>query len=835
MKSSAIMDAIRGIFATFDRGIYNLISTTYELITTIANAQIVNDTFISDMTNKFYSFIAVFMVFKICFSLINYLINPDSILDKQKGGAKLITNIIITFALIIITPMGFDLLREAQSAILDEGIIEKIVSGEGYKDFQISEVCGDRKVVPGTTQGDPDPEKNYKAGQYFALVTIRPFIQVNTHQDAPINELVSDTDYCKSGYISDVLSYDVITFDNSNFKAQYAIDYNYFISTLVGGAILLILLSFTFDVALRSVKLIFLEIIAPIPVMSFIDPNSGKKGLFGKWIKEVGVTWADLFLRLFAVTFSTTLISGFEFSGENGFWVNLIMLAGLLLFAKKLPDILKKMFNIDLKGDFSLNPLKKLKDAADFAKPVTGLAGGAIGLAAGAANFGRGNNWKQKLVNGFSGMKKGMVSGYKNPYSITKGGLSSLSPYVDKTKKSWNEIDEARGKLKEFNKFEIKGKGYVDKALNKAKAKGLLSEDGTKYNIDEFKADNFKNEEYKESFKEVQTAKKNFKNAKDQLIAAQNNMEYLNAEHAPLDVRNAALKKVQEASNKVDKLTGILDGKKARHKIVQQQNPDDTKIENAMEEYLSRNPDALNVASVNVDHIETPQSTTSNQNTNMNQNNNSYEKQQQFKDYDEIIKDRTSKQYKLKQELEKLNNSYGGSTDKEKEEIQEQLNEYQREIDEASEGRLKLEEEQKLSHMEQSHQNAENDLKDGVEQVHNDAEINYPTTVNNMSYDEYKASMKGETTFVDKAKNVVSGAGRIAFDAMTHEKNNDSTANHITSHINEETNSYFNEKGEFTMSGNDMYEEALRRDQEAREKRKQEEEKNNKKNNFFHW
>ena len=67
MVSSAIWDAFRGFFALIDSGIYNLIGVVYEIIEVIAKAKIVENTYISDMTNKLYSFIAVFMIFKISF------------------------------------------------------------------------------------------------------------------------------------------------------------------------------------------------------------------------------------------------------------------------------------------------------------------------------------------------------------------------------------------------------------------------------------------------------------------------------------------------------------------------------------------------------------------------------------------------------------------------------------------------------------------------------------------------------------------------------------------------------------------------------------------------
>ena len=124
---SKFNDGLRGFFATVDTGIYSLIGTLYDIIVNLAESTLIKETSVSNITGKLYSFIGIFMLFKISFSIINYIINPDSIADKEKGGAQLIINVVITFALIILCPFAFDLLRDAQSAILDEHLLTRII------------------------------------------------------------------------------------------------------------------------------------------------------------------------------------------------------------------------------------------------------------------------------------------------------------------------------------------------------------------------------------------------------------------------------------------------------------------------------------------------------------------------------------------------------------------------------------------------------------------------------------------------------------------------------------------------------------------------------------
>ena len=82
MISSAGADLVRNIFSTIDKAVYSLIGTLYGIIEALAEHELILDNTISNISNKLYSFIGVFMLFKITFSLITYIINPDTIADK---------------------------------------------------------------------------------------------------------------------------------------------------------------------------------------------------------------------------------------------------------------------------------------------------------------------------------------------------------------------------------------------------------------------------------------------------------------------------------------------------------------------------------------------------------------------------------------------------------------------------------------------------------------------------------------------------------------------------------------------------------------------------------
>lgn len=391
------LDIVRSISAVLDRAVYWVISVAYDVVTGLANISIFKDETISEFSIRLYTLIGLFMIFRISFSLINYLINPDSLMDKEKGGGKLIQRIIITFILIIAVPQAFNLLSEAQEALLEDKVIEKFFLGEQFDDsgntvgghsFLIDERC---KTVAGK-----NPITIAEDGKYIAMLVYRPFFQTDSSLDDSIIGpfLTNDTFYCEASSVSALLTPDiynapVISSSNAGIAGtgDYRVDYWFIISALVGGVVACLMVSFCMDIAVRSIKLAFLQIISPIPIMSYIDPSK-KSSMFSKWAKEVGKTWLDLFLRLGSIYFAITIISSIDniwdeaSSTNHKYWVLLFIIIGALIFAKKLPSLIESVFGIKLSGNFNLNPFKKIRDEALFGKELTGLPKKAVATTA---------------------------------------------------------------------------------------------------------------------------------------------------------------------------------------------------------------------------------------------------------------------------------------------------------------------------------------------------------------------------------------------------------------------------------------------------------------------
>lgn len=375
MKTSVGINLARSIFSVIDKAIYSLIAAIYNIIEELAsNVSVFNESTIDDFAKRIYVFIGIVMVFKVTFSLINYLVNPDSMNDKNSGVGNVAKNIVITLVLLIITPYAFDFLYRAQNAILSDNILPQVILGTsdtksvGQK-FQMAEDCEVVEI--------DDP------GQFMALVALRPFYGVN--KGASIESIKDE--YCNANYTaSDMLTESIYNAEDND---MYIIDYSFFMSTVSGVIVLVLMLTIGMDIALRIIKLGFLEIIAPVPIISYVDPKSGKDGIFKKWLKEVIRTWISLFLKLAVLYFAIYIIKVLDdalvnVSNHNyDMWISLFLLIGALMFAKQFTKLIEDIFGVKLDG-MGLHPIKKIQEQAMFGKQLTGL-GGAAAIGAGAA------------------------------------------------------------------------------------------------------------------------------------------------------------------------------------------------------------------------------------------------------------------------------------------------------------------------------------------------------------------------------------------------------------------------------------------------------------------
>ena len=474
---------IRSFFFGIDKIVYSFMPILYDFLISIARTSILTQADIADMADRIYRLLAVFMVFKVTFSLVIYTVNPDDFTDKEKGAGKLVTNIVISLALLILTPYIFNYAFQLQTIVLEDNTMQSLIFGSeaNNANLNVTNSPGD-KMAYMTIQ--PFFLPNYaltaleSCSQLYDVDTINSSdrLKVNKACEKALNtatgNLIAVDNYIQGinngsfGLVfrSDILNVSIEDYVSNN--KEYIIDYRYIFSTVVGVVIDLILISFCMDVAVRSVKLSFLQLIAPIPIISYVDPKSGKDGLFKKWYQMSFKTYLSLFIRLLAVYFATFIISKVDgmvdiIDGTNvsNFFIKIFIIIGSLMFAKQLPKILEGLgIKLDGDGKLFLNPIKKINEQTLGGKQLTSATGAGL---AGAAAFGtnliarKGNIFSaaagalsatgRGLINARKG--EGLTKNFSNSYNTAmKNRQSRADRKADDV--GWAEMQESKIKQK---------------------------------------------------------------------------------------------------------------------------------------------------------------------------------------------------------------------------------------------------------------------------------------------------------------------------------------------------------------------------------------------------
>lgn len=428
-----LANILRIVFAWLDGVVVIIISKLYELIIDMSNLILTSDNIVKVLGKRIGLILGIFMLFRIAITLINYLISPDKVSDSSKGGGKLIFNILFSIVLLVLVNHIFNLAYRAQIAIVDSNIIGKIFFG----------------VVPENSNSGAEDDSKASIGNsidisyylYSSFFTpnvdkISELAPCSNIWDLSTDFVNSDCDTALQSLIDSGSRESIVEARNNMDMSQvffnYSLvlaskdlntvvfDYIPILSTAIGVLAILILINFNMDLAVRAVKLLFLQIIAPIPIISNMDPGKGKD-IFQKWYKECFSTYLGVFIRLIAINFAVFMISLLYGNDEfanilvRNKLINVLIIIGCLMFAKQVPKLIENMFGIKSDG-FVLNPMKKFQDQALFGKNIAGFAAGlgvgAIGAATGA---GRGRFLGGALGGLVSG--KGFGETWKNQVS----------------------------------------------------------------------------------------------------------------------------------------------------------------------------------------------------------------------------------------------------------------------------------------------------------------------------------------------------------------------------------------------------------------------------------
>ena len=442
--SDAIRQALRTLMGHLAALIYTMIEYLYNVFIYISRAEILDNEFIQSIYQKVGMILGIFMIFKLIFSLIQSLIDPDKFADKKSGYAAIIQRSVIAIVLLGITPSLF---REAFK-------LQNLIVGGKNSDNVIYKLIAGKSPI-----GLDDMGRELASDLYFSFYTDEeyPYYDQGINDTNPdSNDELNDNEY-KDRFVTE--NYDHIveqvknkemSFDDTvdylslKYFNKYRIEFNEILSIVLGIIVAWMLITYCIQAGARVIQLAYLQLIAPVPILSYIsDPD----GAFKKWIKQCTTTFLDLFIRLAIIYFVMTLIGNIliQFSKTEGIifsstglptddWflvvlVKLFIILGLMLFAKKVPELLKDLFP---------------------------------NIGGGVASLGFGLGLKKNLLDPLKDVGKSL---YNSPLGWGLKGGKKLGTYIDRKA---HHLPKPRGKFGQAMDKWLPGRGEVIKQRRQA-------------------------------------------------------------------------------------------------------------------------------------------------------------------------------------------------------------------------------------------------------------------------------------------------------------------------------------------------------------------------------
>ncbi len=389
----ATVRIIRNLCASLCKVIYQIIAWAYQLFMDVSSFKILTADDTQGIYQRVTMILAIVMVFYVSFEFVKYIVSPDAMTDKEKGAGKLAYKMILVVVLIAFVPKIFTLAYKVQDVVINNQIISKVILGKtninadhfgkGFASNVLNVFYYYDNEMWEDNDCDGFPCDGIVQANLSTLATTGklPSIHAGLNASGKTTILVGDSE--------EEIQAAKINFDG-------------FIAVAVGAVIAYMLILYCVDAGVRVVQLVFLQVIAPIPIIGYLAPK--KDGIFQKWCKQCLTTYLDLFIRLSIINFvllvCQTLLNSSSFGdfGSSRRWVQIALIMGLLLFAKKAPKMLQELFPSSgaASGNFGLKAGERI--APGTAKAVGMALGASKGLGSLARRGIRGVRQRQKLL-----------------------------------------------------------------------------------------------------------------------------------------------------------------------------------------------------------------------------------------------------------------------------------------------------------------------------------------------------------------------------------------------------------------------------------------------------
>lgn len=350
-----ILNALRTLLYELSGLIYKLIIWLYDIFMKLCNSRVLDSEVLELMASRVGVVLGLIMLFMTMFSVVQMILEPEKLSDKEKGVGNIVKKILIVIVMLGMSSSAFSLMYGVQKTIIRSNIIAKF-------------------LLPYEVNTD-----NF--GGVLSAELFTAFYKFD--ESLEVDGLDSDEEKCKNSINTlkgEIITYGTFTTGNDCLAEKsgdkYIMDFNWLLLPIVGIGAVYFIFSYCLSVGMRTFQLAFLEIISPMAIVSYLSPK--KDTMFQKWWKIYFSTYIDVFLRiaiinvsvfLIAVIFDTNMSGTFWESVDNptGGWTRTLLtvfiVMSLLMFAKKAPDLLKELFPSSAsKLGMGITPPKKLLD-----------------------------------------------------------------------------------------------------------------------------------------------------------------------------------------------------------------------------------------------------------------------------------------------------------------------------------------------------------------------------------------------------------------------------------------------------------------------------------------
>ena len=318
----------------------------------------------TDITTRIYGIIGIIMTFFFTYQLIMLVINPDG---KSSASSDLIKKLITSLIMVAFFPTLYHYMAVFQEHVLTEGTIMGIVTGTasgGDSDSMgrntamivylsmFHPVNGGYQSIVDSSKMDEDGNVVLKSASECVADTEKTASTETCELwiDAVNNFVQKKHEGFLGGITAFTLNYDLIRTVFKDDGSEYMI----FMEFVCGLVLAWFYISYAIDLGYRVVKLGFLEIISPAPLIMRIFPQTRKT--YDNWKSQMLKTYVEIFVRVAIVAFIIVIITKipvivgglfgtlFQSRAYIGFAI-IAMIFGIMKFGKELPNLVKDMFS----------------------------------------------------------------------------------------------------------------------------------------------------------------------------------------------------------------------------------------------------------------------------------------------------------------------------------------------------------------------------------------------------------------------------------------------------------------------------------------------------------